>query len=335
MSSNDKVLILCDISNPTTLDQDYTLNLKDPGWETERSVCKALKFLKIPFELLAVFDDTKIISEKIKEFQPTVIFNLVERFNNIADHDRDIASFLKLQNIPFTGCGPTGLTLCKNKGLSKKILSYHNIRVPEFIVLPKKKKIQRPKQLKFPILIKPLQEEASYGISQNSFVETDEQFNERIKFIHEKMDQDAIAEEYIEGREIYISILGNKRLDIFPFRELIFTQVPDDEPKIATYKAKWDMKYRKKWGIRNQFVRNLKNGNLDQIQDTCKQIYHLLGIKGYARLDMRLTPEGDIVFLEANPNPILCEWEDFAESAKKGNIPYPELIKRIMNLSHG
>ncbi len=333
MSGNEKILVVFDTSNPTTLDQDFSENLKDPGWETEKNVCKALKTLGHPFELLGVYNETKIIAEKIKQFEPTMILNLVERFNDTASLDRDIASYFKLQGIPYTGCGATGLTLCKNKGLSKKILSYHRIRVPEFLIIPKKTKIYRPKKLRFPILIKPLQEEASYGISQNSFVENDQDFNERIQFIHEKMNQDAIAEEYIHGREIYVSILGNKRLDVLPFRELTFTRVPDDEPKIATYKAKWDEKYRKKWGIRNRFAKNISDSLTEKINATCKKIYHLLAIRGYARLDMRLTENNELVFIEANPNPILAEEEDFSESAKKAGIPYPDLIKRILNLS--
>ena len=140
-----------------------------------------------------------------------------------------------MQGLPFTGCGSTGLTLCKHKGISKKILHYHGIHVPNFVVIPRGQRIARPKQLKFPILVKPVKEEASYGISQASFVETDEQFRERVAFIHEKYDSDAIAEEYIEGRELYVSLMGNVRLTVFPIRELVFREVPPDEPKIATY----------------------------------------------------------------------------------------------------
>ena len=333
MSKKERVLVLFDAAEPTTIDQDFSQDFKDISWETEAHVVRAVRKLGHEYAVLGVFDDTHMITEKIQQFQPTVIFNLIETFRGNTNLDRDIASFLKLTQIPFTGCGPTGLTLCKNKALSKQILSYHRIRVPQFAMLPQRKKIHRPARLKFPLLIKPLAEEASYGISQASFVENDAQFTERVQFIHESMKRDAIAEEYIEGRELYVSLLGNKRLDVFPIRELKFFQVPEDEPKIATYKAKWDLQYRKKWGIRNQFAKGLPEGAEEKIRKVSKKIYHLLSIRGYARMDLRLTNNGEVYFIEANPNPILSEWEDFCESGKKSGQSFYNLIQRIITLS--
>jgi D-alanine-D-alanine ligase len=177
-----------------------------------------------------------------------------------------------------------------------------------------------------------LKEEASLGISQASFVENDDQFRERVQFIHEKFDNDVIAEEYIEGRELYVGIFGNLRLQVFPIRELIFKEVPPDEPKIATYKAKWDEEYRKRWGLQNQFAEGLDPALVSQIEETCKRIYRLLTIDGYARLDLRLTAKNEIYFIEANPNPILAADEDFALSALKANLTYPQLIDRIIRM---
>jgi D-alanine-D-alanine ligase len=201
--------------------------------------------------------------------------------------------------------------------------------VPNFVVIPRGQRIGRPKQLKFPILVKPVKEEASYGISQASFVETDEQFRERVAFVHEKYASDAIAEEYIEGRELYVGLMGNVRLTVFPIRELVFREVPPNEPKIATYKAKWDEEYRKRWGLHNQFAEGLDPALVAHIEDTCKRIYRLLTIDGYARIDLRLTADNKVYFIEANPNPILADDEDFALSAGKAGLPYPQLIERI------
>jgi D-alanine-D-alanine ligase len=237
-----------------------------------------------------------------------------------------------MTGIPFTGCGSTGLTLCKHKGISKKILSYHRIHTADFVIIPRGKRIARPKRLTFPILIKPLKEEASYGISQASFVETDEQFRERVEFIHGKLDNDVIAEEYIEGRELYVSIMGNHRLQVFPIRELVFREVPPDEPKIATYKAKWDEAYRERWGLENRFADGLEPALVRQIEAVCKRVYHLLTIDGYARLDLRLTAKNEVYVIEANPNPILAPDEDFAQSAMKTGVAYPQLIDRIARL---
>jgi D-alanine-D-alanine ligase len=330
-----KVLALFDAATATTIDQDFSAELKTEDWKTEANVLAALQVLGHTTEHLAIFDDLDLVRQKPQSFEPDVIFNLADQFKNNRAFDQNIVSFLEMHGLPFTGCGSTGLTLCKHKGISKKILGYHRIRVPDFVTIARGKRTARPKRLKFPILVKPLKEEASYGISQASFVETDEQFKERVQFIHEKYDHDVIAEEYIAGRELYVSVLGNQRLEVFPIRELVFKEVPPDEPKIATYKAKWDEEYRKRWGLQNQFAEGLDPAVAWNIQQTCKRIYRLLTIDGYARLDLRLTPNNDVYFIEANPNPILAEDEDFAQSALKANLPYPELIDRIVRLGLG
>ncbi len=327
-----KVLALFDAIAPTTLDQDLSAELKTEDWKTEANVLGALRELGHGTEHLAIFDDLDLLRQKLRAFVPDVIFNLADQFKNNRAFDQNIVSFLEMHGVPFTGCGSTGLTLCKHKGISKKILGYHRIRVPEFVTIARGKRIGRPKRLRFPILVKPLKEEASYGIAQASFVETDEQFKERVQFIHEKCDGDVIAEEYVEGRELYVSILGNHRLQVFPIRELVFQQVPPDEPKIATYRAKWDEEYRKRWGLRNRFAEGLDPAVAGRIEQICKRIYRLLTIDGYARLDLRVTPDNEVYFIEANPNPILAEEEDFAQSALKANVAYPDLIDRIIRL---
>lgn len=327
-----KVLALLDAIAPTVIDQDLSAELKTDLWKTEANVLEALRGLGHTTEHLAIFDDLDLLRQKLQSFEPDAIFNLADQFKNNRAFDQNIVSFLEMQGLPFTGCGSTGLTLCKHKGISKKILSYHRIRVPDFVTVARGKRIARPKRLKFPILVKPLKEEASLGISQASFVETDEQFRERVQFIHDKFDHDVIAEEYIEGRELYVSALGNHRLQVFPIRELVFKEVPPDEPKIATYRAKWDEAYRKRWGLRNQFAQGLDPALVAGIEQTCKRIYRLLTIDGYARVDLRVTAKNEIYFIEANPNPMLAEDEDFAQSALKANLPYPQLIERILRL---
>lgn len=332
MKKKLKVLALFDAIAPTTLDQDLSAELKTVDWKTEAHVLEALGQLGHTTEHLAIFDDLDLLRQKLLGFAPDVIFNLADQFKNNRAFDQNIVSFLEMQGTPFTGCGSTGLTLCKHKGISKKILSYHRIHVPDFVTIARGQRIARPRRLKFPILVKPLKEEASLGISQASFVETDEQFNERVQFIHEKFVSDVIAEEYIEGREFYVSLLGNHRLQVFPIRELIFKEVPPDEPKIATYRAKWDEEYRKRWGLQNQFAEGLDPALVRGIEQTCKRIYHLLTIDGYARLDFRVTAANEVYFIEANPNPMLAADEDFAQSALKARLPFPQLIDQILRL---
>ena len=161
-------------------------------------------------------------------------------------------------------------------------------------------------------------------------VADDEHFRERVAFIHEKYNSDAIAEEYIDGRELYVSLIGNVRLMVLPVRELVFREVPPNEPKIATFKAKWDDDYRKRWGLANQFADDLDLELVSHIEETCKRIYRLLTIDGYARIDLRLSADKKVYFIEANPNPILANDEDFALSAAKAGLPYPQLIDRIV-----
>lgn len=330
MKKKLKVLALFDAIAPTTLDQDLSAELKTDDWKTEANVLAALAQLGHDTQHLAIFDDLDLLRQKLQSFEPDVIFNLADQFKNNRAFDQNIVSFLEMQGIPFTGCGSTGLTLCKHKGISKKILGYHRISVPEFVTIARGKRGVRPPRLRFPILVKPLKEEASLGISQASFVETDEQFRERVQFIHEKYLSDVIAEEYIEGREFYVSVMGNHRLQVFPIRELVFKEVPPDEPKIATYRAKWDEDYRKKWGLQNQFAEALDPALAAAIAERCKRIYHLLTIDGYARVDLRVTARNEVYFIEANPNPILAEDEDFAQSAMKTGLTYPQLIDRIL-----
>ncbi|MGI8957147.1 MAG: D-alanine--D-alanine ligase family protein [Chthoniobacterales bacterium] len=330
MKKKIKVLALFDAIGPTTIDQDLSAELATADWKTEANVLHALRALDHTTEHLAIFDNLDLLRQKLESFAPDVLFNLADQFKNNRGFDQNIVSLLEMQGVPFTGCGATGLVLCKHKGISKKILSYHRIHTPSFVVIPRGQRIARPRQLKFPLLVKPVKEEASLGIAQASFVENDENFRERVAFIHEKHDGDVIAEEYIAGRELYVSLMGNLQLQVFPIRELVFREVPPDEPRIATYRAKWDEDYRKRWGLANQFAEGLEPALVAQIAKTCKRIYRLLTIDGYARIDLRLTTANEIYFIEANPNPILAADEDFALSADKAGLPYPRLIERII-----
>jgi D-alanine-D-alanine ligase len=327
-----KVLVLFDGVQPTPIDADLSEEMKTEEWETEANVMAALKELGHTAEHVAIFDDVDLVRQKMESFQPDVLFNLVEQFKNNPGFDQNVVSLLEMLGVPFTGCGSTGLTLCKHKGISKKILGHHGIPTPNFLVIPRGQRTGGPGKLKFPILVKPVKEEASYGISRASFVETDEAFRERVGFIHEKYKSDAIAEEYIEGRELYVSIMGNVKLTVLPIRELVFKEVPPNEPRIATYKAKWDEKYRKRWGLEGQFAENLDAALVKEIEKMCKDIYRLLTIDGYARIDLRLTAENKPYFIEANPNPHLAADEDFAQSGMKAGLKYPQLIQTIVRL---
>jgi D-alanine-D-alanine ligase len=328
-----KVLVLFGSAGTPPADQDFSKELKTDDFAAEAHVIAALKQLRHEVRTLGIWNEASLIIDEIKANPPDVVFNLTEHFNEISAYDRNVAGLLEMMGVPYTGSTPTGLTLCKNKGMAKELLAYHKIRVPNFAIYSPGATIKRPSRLKFPLFIKPAEDEASYGISLDSFVETDDAFEDRIRFIHERMNQPALAEEFIEGREIYVSLLGNDSLRVFPFREVIFTQVPDDQPKFSTFKAKWDDAYRKRWGIQNVFAEPFPDGIHQRIAQICKAVYRALRIRGYGRIDLRITPAGEIVVLEANPNPNLDRDDEFAQSASKAGVSFPRLVQRIVKLA--
>jgi D-alanine-D-alanine ligase len=332
MKKRLRVLVLFDLRTPPPQDLDFTEELKTEEKKTEADVIRTLKKNGHEVRVLGVYDDPGMILDEIRSHPPDVVFNLTEEFNSHSAYERNVAALLQMLEVRYTGTGPTGLTLCKNKGMAKEILAYHRIQFPDFAIFPPGATIRRPKSLVFPLFIKPLKNEASYGISQDSFVENDQAFEDRIRFIHESMKQEAMAEEYIEGRELYVSIIGNRHLQVLPIREVIFSKMPEDRPRFSTFKAKWDEAYRQRWGIQNVFAQGLSNGMEGKIAQACKQVYRALHIRGYGRIDLRLTPEGRVVILEANPNPCLAADDEFAQSALKAGWSYEALIHRILRL---
>ena len=328
-----KVLVLCDSAGTPPADQDFSRELRTEDWAAEAHVIDALKRLGHEVRMLGVYEDPSLIIDEVKAHPPDVVFNLTEHFNDRSAHDRNVAGLLEMLDVCHTGSGPIGLTLCKNKGMAKEILAYHRIRVPDAAVFPPGSAVKRPKRLTFPLFIKPVNEEASYGISQDSFVENDQAFEERVRFIQERMNQEALAEEYIDGRELYVSVMGNRKLQVFPIREVIFAEVPEGRPRFSTFKAKWDDAYRKRWGIQNIFAEPLPDGMAQRIARICKKVYRVLRIRGYGRIDLRVTPQEEIVILEANPNPNLDRDDEFAQSAMKAGLSYEHLIQRILRLA--
>ncbi|RKY40626.1 MAG: hypothetical protein DRP85_08240 [Candidatus Makaraimicrobium thalassicum] len=328
-----EILVLFDSAGTPPADQDFTEEFKKEEWFTEAAVIETLKQTGHKVRILGIYNDVRLILREVEEHRPDVVFNLTELFLGKASLDKNIPSLLELLEIPYTGCNPTGLMICNNKALSKKVLTYHRIKVPQFHIFHKGKRIWQPRRLSFPIMVKPVQEEASTGIAQASFVENEKDLRDRVLFIHERFDMAAIAEEYIDGRELYVSILGDKKLRTFPIREMKFTQVPDDEPKLATYKAKWDRKYRKKWGIKNEFADRLPAGVPEKIINICKRAYRALMLDSYGRFDLRLTPKGEVFILEANANPELALGDEFAEAAEKAGLSYDKLLRKILNLA--
>jgi D-alanine-D-alanine ligase len=307
-------------------------DLVSAPWRTEYDVITTLKALGHEVQPLAVHDDLGDIRRASEEWKPHIAFNLLEGFDDITIFDQNVVSHLELLKLPYTGCNPRGLLMSRDKSLSKKLLAYHRIRVPEFDVFRMGRPVKRPKRLAFPLIVKSLTQEASIGISQASVVESDDKLKERVAFIHESIGTAAIVEQYIEGRELYVGILGNQVLQALPVWEMFFTNMPAEARRIATDRVKWSVKYQKKYGIDSGPARDLPDAVCDKLQHTCKRAYRALELSGYARIDLRLDEAGNAWVLEANPNPQIARGEDFADSAEKAGIAYDALIQRIINL---
>jgi len=303
-----------------------------PDWKMEYDVVATLRDMGHDVRPLGVFDDLGPIREMILEWKPHVAFMMLEEFLGVSVYDQAVVSYLELMRQHYTGCNPRGLLLTHDKALSKKILQYHRISTPRFVVFPRRKKVKPLRRLQYPVFVKSTIEDASFGISQASIVTNERALIDRVAFVHERAGTDAIAEEYIDGRELYVGVLGNQRLQTLPIWEMLFTRMPDDVAHIATAHVKWNPKYQKKHGIDTRAAEDLPEDLRTRISRLCKRVYRRLNMSGYGRIDLRLRPDGEVYVLEANANPNLEYGEDFAESAEAQGISYEQLLQRIINL---
>jgi D-alanine-D-alanine ligase len=328
-----KVLVVFDLARPPSPGETFSPEIlkEQEDKQTEADVVACLARLGHEAETLAVFDDVVSIIEKLKSFAPDVVFNLTESFHSKRAQEPNVPALLELMKVRYTGARPDGLMLCKDKALAKKVLAYHRVRVPHFVISSESRPLKRLRRFVFPAFVKPVSEESSEGVSKASFARSEEEALERARFIQERFHCDALIEEYIEGRELYLSVLGHRKLTVFPPREIFFDQVPDDEPKFATFKAKWDDAYRKKWGIKNGPARELPKGLEEKLARLARKVYRVLKIQGLGRIDVRLNAAGEIVTIEANPNPSLAREEDFAQAAASSGLEYDALIQKILD----
>jgi D-alanine-D-alanine ligase len=301
-------------------------------WKTEYDVVTALRELGHEVLSLGIKGDLAPIRKAVEEWKPHIAFNLLEAFDDVATWDQNVVAYLELTKVRYTGCNARGLLLARDKAITKKLLSYHRLPVTDFAVCPMGKPVRRPKRLAFPLIVKSLTLDASIGISQASVVESEEKLAERVRFIHDSVGTDALVERYVEGRELYVGILGNDRLTVLPTWELLFTKMPEEQRRIATERLKWSLTYQKKHGIVSAEAKELEAPIAARIKDVCKRVYRNLMLSGYARIDLRLGDKGELYVIEANPNPQLARDEDFAESAKATGLGYPGLIQRILSL---
>ncbi len=303
----------------------------DP-FRMEYNVLSTLEGLGHEVRVLGIGDRLTELREAAREWRPHVVFNVLDQFSHIVSYDHHVVAYLELLRQPYTGCNPRGLMLSRDKVLTKQLLAWHRIATPQFQVFPFGRRFRAPARLAFPLFVKSATEDASLGIAQASVVDNMETLRERVEFIHEHVQTDALVEEYIDGRELYIGVLGNTRLTTLPIWELDFGKLSDPRARIATRKAKWDRKYQARHDISTGPARQLSEEQQAGLNRIARRTMRALHMSGYARLDLRMRDDGKVFVLEANANPDLTYGEDFAESASAAGISYPKLVQRIVNL---
>jgi D-alanine-D-alanine ligase len=300
-------------------------------WKMEFDVVSHLEDMGHQVRKIGVNNDLGVIRQAIVDFAPQIVFNLMESFAEIGVFDQHVVSYLELMKTPYTGCNPRGLMLSRDKALAGTLLAYHRIPAPEFAVVRMGQAPRIQKRLPFPLIVKSLTQEASIGISQASVVEDVAALRERVTFIHQSIGTDAIVERYVDGRELYVGVLGNARLRVFPVWEMNFAQMPDRARRIASERVKWNDAYREKHGIMTGPA-DLPADVTRRVQHLSKRVFRTLDLSGYARIDLRLDADGRVYVLEANPNPQLAYGEDFAEAAEHAGVSYEALLQRILGL---
>lgn len=305
--------------------------LEGAEWKSDWDVSQGFRDLGHDVRILGIVDDLRPLRVEIEDWKPHIVFNGIEFFHNEPLWDHNIPSWLELLKVPYTGCNPRGLVLSRGKALAKRIVAPLRIPVPDHFVVPMARKVRRPPRMEFPLIVKSLTEHASAGISQASVVDSEERLTQRIEFIHERIGTDALIEEYVDGRELYVAVLGNRRLRVLPTWELMFTNMPEGAARIASAWAKRNVAYQERRGILQAHAADVDAERGEEIGRMAKRIYRAFELDGYARIDFRLSDrDGKLYFLEANANADLGRDQELATAALHAGMSYSELLEEVL-----
>ncbi|HVJ67350.1 MAG TPA: ATP-grasp domain-containing protein [Caulifigura sp.] len=283
--------------------------------------------------VLTIHDDIVEIVEKVRSAKPELVFNLVESFDNdMIGGSMGVAGVLDLLQIPYTGGGPGELYLQEDKSLSKKLLDYEEVRYPDFASFAPNADFETGGNLRMPLFVKPQRMEASQGIDEKSLVRTTTELMERVLKIHKTLGDAALAEEYIEGRELYVGVLGNSELTAFPPIELDFSGLPEGSPRVADSAAKWDETSERYKGTKS-ILASLPPELTAKVQKTAIDAARAVRVRDYGRVDLRLTDTGEIFVIEVNASCYLEENSEFAVAARADGVEYPALVNKIADLA--
>ena len=324
------VLVLYDLPEKWTDHRNPFYLLNNIERPTERDVCRAIKKLGWSLSICGVFDDLEEITSTIEDLKPDCVFNLCETFRGQRVHESHIAGLLQMHGIPFTGCKADALQLAKDKALTKMIAKYIGVKVPRFEIVRRNEKIDF-REVGYPAIVKPLDREGSEGIAIASVVYDEAGAAERISFVHDRLKSDVIIEQYIPGRELYVGVMQKQdEIISFPPRELFMDGLKENQPMIATFKAKWDEQYRKRHQVSTGTAKNLMVHQIEDLDRNSKRLFETFKMSGYARVDWRLSLEGEAYLIEVNPNPALSMDDDFAKAGKSIGLQYNDLIRVIV-----
>jgi D-alanine-D-alanine ligase len=301
-------------------------------YQMELDVQVALRELGHEVEVLGVGSELDVIRQRADAFRPHLAFNILTDFHDITSYESHIVSYFELLKLPYTGCNPRGILLGNDKALCKQIMIWHGIPCPKFATFfPGTDKPRLPQGLEYPVIVKSAIEHGSTGLSQASVVKNDRQLEKRVAFMFGKVGGDVIAEQYIEGRELTCSIVGNgNRLTVLPVWEVWFTKLAKGKHAICDEKLKWDVDYAQSIGIKTGPARWFDEQKERAVQKIARDAYKALGLSGYGRVDMRMDHDGNVYVIEANVNPDISAIEDFAEAAEKQGMSYNELVQLIV-----
>ena len=302
---------------------------KKPPLTDRQAIAKALTELgHEPYEI--PIDGKPSTLTKIARENPDLFFNLTESYAGDDTKEMHFAAFLDLVGKKYTGAGPDASYLAMEKSVAKKIMRFHEINTPSSAVIFKGQ-IEHFQDIKFPLIVKPASEDASKGIDAKSVVDSIKDLMERIEYIHDEFDSPALIEEYIDGREIYAAVLGNDKAEALPLIELDLSKLPDDVPRIAGYDVKFDVNTEAYKVTKSAPAHDLDEEVVETIHNIALETWRALKFRDYGRVDCRLTKEGKVYVLEANPNPWLDPSAEFFMAAKESGRSYTDMIREIVD----
>ena len=314
-----KITILTHLESENTKDHDIVVD----------QVSDALRGAGHKVSVLGVHGDLPKLHAGLLRRKPDLVFNLMETFGDTQLGAVGLAGLLDLLGLPYTGGGPGEIYIQEDKSLTKKLLAFEGIRYPEYALFSPDADLEIGGQLRLPLFVKPLRMDASLGIDGKSLVRSTHEMMERVHDIHRRLQDAALVEEYIEGREFYVGVLGNVTPQAFPPIEMDFSGLPDDVPHVMDARAKWDEKSLQYKGTR-AIVASLPDELRARLQKTALDAYRALRVRDYGRIDMRLTDANEIYVIEVNASCYLEQSSEFAVVARAADLDYPTLIQRIV-----